>query len=94
MADLTLLNREGNRFHWGLDRIKVGETLIVRLNVKTKGRYANGLVVDYVPAAIAMFDRDMRYIAASRRWFADAGLDAAQAIGQSHYALRPHQPEH
>ncbi|MCB1747084.1 MAG: PAS domain-containing protein, partial [Gammaproteobacteria bacterium] len=52
------------------------------------------LFVDYVPAAIAMFDRDMRYIAASRRWFADAGLDAAQAIGQSHYALRPHQPEH
>ena len=32
--------------------LKVGETLIVRLNVKTKGRYANGLVVDYVPAGV------------------------------------------
>lgn len=30
--------------------LKVGETLIVRVNVKTRGRYANGLVVDYVPA--------------------------------------------
>ena len=32
--------------------LKVGETLIVRLNVKTRGRYANGLVVDYVPAGV------------------------------------------
>jgi uncharacterized protein YfaS (alpha-2-macroglobulin family) len=32
--------------------LKVGETLIVRLNVKTKGRYANGLVVDYIPAGV------------------------------------------
>ncbi len=32
--------------------LKVGETLIVRLNVKSKGRYANGLVVDYVPAGV------------------------------------------
>ena len=32
--------------------LKVGETLIIRLNVKTKGRYANGLVVDYIPAGV------------------------------------------
>ncbi|MFC5302344.1 alpha-2-macroglobulin family protein [Azospira restricta] len=36
----------------GSRSLKVGETLIVRLNVKTKGRYANGLVVDYVPAGV------------------------------------------
>ncbi|MDQ5917451.1 MAG: alpha-2-macroglobulin, partial [Pseudomonadota bacterium] len=32
--------------------LKVGETLIIRLNIKTKGRYANGLVVDYIPAGV------------------------------------------
>jgi uncharacterized protein YfaS (alpha-2-macroglobulin family) len=32
--------------------LKVGETLIVRLNVKDLGRHANGLVVDYVPAGV------------------------------------------
>ncbi len=32
--------------------LKVGETLIVRLHVKTHGRYANGLVVDFVPAGV------------------------------------------
>lgn len=35
------------------DRVlRVGETLIVRINVKTRGRYTNGLVVDYVPAGL------------------------------------------
>ena len=32
--------------------LKVGETLIVRLHVKTRGRYTNGLLVDYVPAGV------------------------------------------
>jgi uncharacterized protein YfaS (alpha-2-macroglobulin family) len=32
--------------------LRVGETAIVRLQVKTAGRYANGLVVDYVPAGL------------------------------------------
>ena len=36
----------------GSRALKVGETLIVRVNLKTRGRYANGLVVDYVPAGV------------------------------------------
>jgi hypothetical protein len=32
--------------------LRVGETAIVRLQVKTAGRYANGLVVDYIPAGV------------------------------------------
>jgi len=32
--------------------LKVGETLLVGVNVKTRGRYANGLLVDYVPAGV------------------------------------------
>ncbi len=32
--------------------LRVGETLIVRVNVKTRGRYSNGLIVDYVPAGV------------------------------------------
>ena len=32
--------------------LRVGETAIVRLQVKTPGRYANGLVVDHIPAGL------------------------------------------
>jgi uncharacterized protein YfaS (alpha-2-macroglobulin family) len=32
--------------------LKVGESLIVRVNVKTRGRYANALIVDQVPAGV------------------------------------------
>lgn len=32
--------------------LRVGETLIVRVNIRTHGRHSNGMVVDYVPAGV------------------------------------------
>jgi len=52
------------------------------------------LFVDEAPVAIAMFDRDMRYIAASRRWKSDYGLDGSPLRGRSHYEVFPDLPEH
>ena len=45
------------------------------------------------PIAMAMFDRDMHYIAASDRWTADYGRGRATLIGLNHYELYPDLPE-
>jgi PAS domain S-box-containing protein len=51
------------------------------------------LFIDHAPAAIAMFDREMRYIAASRRWRFDHKLGKRDLIGRSHYDIVPDIPE-
>lgn len=47
------------------------------------------IFVENSPAAIAMFDREMRYIVASRRWAESYGLDGTDLVGKSHYDIFP-----
>ncbi len=51
------------------------------------------LFIQYVPAGVAMLDRDMKYIACSRRWLSDYGLDGQDIIGRSHYDVFPEIPD-
>lgn len=52
------------------------------------------LFVENAPAAIAMLDRNMTYLAASRRYLTDYRVGLQQIVGRSHYAVFPKIPEH
>jgi len=47
------------------------------------------LFIEYAPAALAMFDPSMTYLAVSRRWADDYGLDPLKLIGRHHYQIFP-----
>jgi PAS domain S-box-containing protein len=49
--------------------------------------------VKNVPAAVAMLDRDMRYLQVSDRWCTDYLPGRAQILGRSHYEIFPDMPE-
>ena len=49
--------------------------------------------VKYVPAGVAMFDREMRYLQVSDRWCADYSRSSDEMLGRSHYEIFPDIPE-
>jgi PAS domain S-box-containing protein len=49
--------------------------------------------VKNVPAAVAMLDREMRYLQVSDRWCTDYLSGREQIVGRSHYEIFPDMPE-
>ena len=49
--------------------------------------------IEHAPVAVAMFDRDIRYLAASRRWTTDYGFGHSDLTGLCLYDLIPNLPE-
>lgn len=58
-----------------------------------KSRQILKLFVEFAPAAIAMFDTEMRYMAVSNRFIADYHLSEINIIGKSHYEIFPDMPQ-
>jgi PAS domain S-box-containing protein len=51
------------------------------------------LFVEYAPFGMAMLDREMRYLVASRRFLSDYRLSEQDVLGRSHYEVFPEIPE-
>jgi two-component system, cell cycle sensor histidine kinase and response regulator CckA len=54
-----------------------------------RGALMKAAFIRQAPVAIAMFDRDMRYIAVSRKWLSDYGLGDRDLVGLHHYDIFP-----
>lgn len=72
-----------------------------RLEQQVEGRTADlkaaldqfRILVELSPAALAMFDRNLNYLAASRRWIDIYGPDHSHVVGKSMYEISPDMPE-
>jgi len=51
------------------------------------------LFIEHAPAALAMLDREMRYLCVSRRYLVEYGRGASELRGVSHYEIFPAIPE-
>lgn len=77
------------------DRAPVEESLsaLNRLERRLESALLNTeILITHAPAAIAVLDRDMRYMLASKRWLDEFGL-SRDFVGKSHYDLFPDIPE-
>ncbi len=51
------------------------------------------LFIEHSPAALAMLDQDLRYLAVSRRWRTHYQIGEREILGHSHYEILPRIPE-
>ena len=74
-------------------RLEVNRTLEAQAALLQSREELLKTFVKSVPAAVAMLDRDMRYLQVSDRWCADYSLDSSQVLRRSHYEIFPDLPE-
>ena len=51
------------------------------------------LMLEHIPAAVAVFDTDLRYLAATRCWLEDYKIQEQTVLGRSHYDVFPDIPQ-
>jgi PAS domain S-box-containing protein len=86
-----IIEQKGEKYIWSSVE-DITERKIVEKELLTRETQLR-LFVEYSPAAIAMFDLEMKYLVASRRWNSDYNLGDRQITGRSHYDIFPDLPE-
>ena len=67
--------------------IDITESVLAREKIR-ESEEKNRLFIEYAPAAMAMFDKEMRYVSVSKQWMKEYDL-ADNIIGKNHYELFP-----
>jgi PAS domain S-box-containing protein len=69
--------------NWDITNQKLAEVELQQSNQR------NQIFVEQAPRAMAMFDKNMCYMAASQQWIKDYNLFGREIIGHSHYEIFP-----
>lgn len=81
--DITALKLAEQRLQASVDELVMAQEELEH------SRHILRLFVDHSPVAMAMFDREMRYLDVSARWMQDYGLTGSDILGKSHYEIFP-----
>src|SRR4029077_13206890 len=73
-------------------RLEVNRTLEAQAALLQSREELLKIFVEKVPAAVAMLDRDMRYLQVSDRWCSDNSVEASELLGRSR-ELFPEMPD-
>lgn len=92
--DLTteLTDNEGRlaiydwHFHYSKERLFAKGK---KADEKSKQLFIYQYLIEFSPAAIALFDKNMRYLAVSKKWIEDYKLQSIDLINKSHYEIFP-----
>ncbi len=83
----TFMDEEGTPEYITGVNIDITESVLIREKIKAS-KEKNRLFIEYAPAAMAMFDKEMRYLSVSKQWMREYDL-SGDIIGKKHYELFP-----
>jgi PAS domain S-box-containing protein len=93
-GEMNLLTELAGDVEFGVETLRLRAAHAQAEEALRQSEEQLGLFVEHAPAALAMFDGEMRYLFASRRWMADFKLDDRDLRGVSHYDVFPEIPDH